>query len=116
MNEREYIRSKLAKFRKDDIIFTEHTEIRLLQRQLKREEIIENIINPSRLEYAIREEAKSLHEEKFDCYFGYSKTRCHRYVLAVNKKVIVVTAVKINRKWQRIAEKKLKSIRTLRRK
>tara|TARA_B100000315_G_scaffold230260_1_gene240519 strand:- start:160 stop:507 length:348 start_codon:yes stop_codon:yes gene_type:complete len=111
MNYKEYVISRLKKFDKKDIIFTDHSLIRIRQRQLDKDEIIENIINPRRLSYAIREKSASKAEEKFDCYFGYSKTLCHRYVMVIKDNVIIVTVVKINRRWQRIAEKKLKNTR-----
>ena len=44
-------------------------------------------------------------EEKYDCYFDYSNTQCQRYVLALSKRCEVCTVIKINRRWQRIAEK-----------
>ncbi len=108
MNYKDYVKEKLKLFHKEDIILSDHALIRIMQRQINSEEIIENIINPIRLEYAVKENAESPNEEKFDCYFGYSKTQCHRYVLVIKDKVIVVTAIKINRRWQRIIETKLK--------
>jgi len=108
MNYKDYVINKLSTFKKEDVILTDHTRIRIIQRQLKVEDIIENIINPKRLEYAIKDKAESPNEEKFDCYFGFSKSQCHRYVLVIKNKVIVVTAIKINRRWQKIVEKKLK--------
>lgn len=108
MNERQYVKGRLQTFRREDVIITPHARIRMTQRQVPEEEVIENIINPERLEAAIREEACSADEEKFDCYFGYNKTRCHRYILIITGGVVVVTVVKINRRWQHIVEKKLK--------
>jgi hypothetical protein len=109
MNYKDTVIEKLKLFSKEDIIISHHTRIRLCQRQISEQEIVENIINPRRLEYAVKEEAKNPGEEKFDCYFGYSKTLCHRYVLVIKDKVIVITIVRINRKWQIIAEKKMKN-------
>lgn len=88
-------------------MITHHALVRIIQRQINKDEIIENLINPEKLDYAIRE-SSSQKEEKFDCYFGYSKRLCHRYVIVIKHNVIVVTIVKIDRKWQEIAEKKLK--------
>lgn len=70
--------------------------------------LIDNIINPKRLDYAIREDVLSDDEEKFNCYFGYSKTQCHRYVIVIKANILVVTVIKINRRWQKIVETKLK--------
>jgi len=98
----------LLGFDKQSIVITNHALIRLRQRQIETEEVIENIINPKRLQYAIKQETEYPGEEKYDCYFNYSKRLCHRYVLVIKNKVIVVTVVKINRRWQEIAEKRLK--------
>jgi len=108
-NCKDHVVLRLKSYRRENIIFTDHVLIRLAQRQLNEEEIIANILNPLRLEYAIREEPERIDEEKFDCYFGYSNNLCHRYVLALKDDIIVVTAIKINRRWQIIAEKKLLS-------
>jgi len=109
MNYRDYVINRLKPFKRGDVIITYHALIRLAQRQVSEAEIVENVINPKRLEYAVKEAAASEGEEKFDCYFAYSRNRCHRYVIVIKDKVIVVTAVKIDRRWQRIAEKKLRS-------
>lgn len=109
MNYKDYVKERLKSFRKEDIIISDHALIRIVQRQINQEEIVENIINPVRLEYAVRDKAENKNEEKFDCYFGYSKTQCHRYVIVIKEKVIVVTVIKINRRWQRIVERKLKN-------
>ena len=41
-------------------------------------------------------------ESKYGCYFVYSKTHCHKYVLVLNRKTIIVTIISINRDWQRM--------------
>ncbi|MFH1682365.1 MAG: DUF4258 domain-containing protein [Candidatus Woesearchaeota archaeon] len=107
-NCRDYVVNKLKSYHKDQVIISEHARIRLIQRQIDPKEIIENIINPKRLDFAIKEEASSPDEEKFDCYFGYSKTQCHKYVLVLKDNIIVITAIKINRRWQRIVESKMR--------
>jgi len=107
-NDFNYIIEKLKHYQKDQIIISEHARIRAIQRQLDINEIIENIINPIRLRYAIKEEANSLSEEKFDCYFAYSKTQCHKYILVLKDNVVVITAIKINRRWQKIVENKMR--------
>jgi hypothetical protein len=66
---------------------------------------MENILNPVRLSYARKEPAARLGEEKFDCYFGYALTLCHRYVIVVNCRCVVCTVIKINRRWQHCVEK-----------
>ncbi len=108
VNYRAEVIDKLKRFNREDIIISDHALIRLKQRQISEAEIIENIINPKRLQYAIKQEPNHSGEEKFDRYFNYSKTQCHRYVIVIKNKVVVVTVVKVNRRWQKIVEKKLK--------
>lgn len=81
--------------------------IRIKQRQLDINEIKENIVNPIRLKFAIKQSSPRKGEEKYDCYFDYSKNLCHRYVIVIKDNIIVVTAIKINRKWQNIITKKM---------
>jgi hypothetical protein len=107
-NYKDYLLLKLSTFSKEDIIITTHAEIRMFQRQINKEEVINNILIPKRLKYALKENAEHEIEEKFDCYFEYSKTQCHRYVLVIKYNIIVVTIIKINRRWQRIVEQKLR--------
>ncbi len=108
MNFKNEIINKLKKYSKDKILITPHAQIRMFQRQIDEKEVIDNIINPVRLEYAIKEKSNYNNEEKFDCYFKYSKTQCHRYVLLLKNKVLIITVIKINRRWQKIVENKLK--------
>ena len=107
MNYKDYVKKRLKSFTRENIIITDHAMVRIIQRQIDKNEIIENLINPERLDYAIKEDS-SKKEEKFDCYFGYSRRLCHRYVIVIKNNVVVVTVVKIDRRWQEIAEKKLK--------
>jgi len=98
---------KLTSFSKNDIIISKHAMIRIKQRQIDIAEIKENIINPKRLRYAIKQTSHNKWEEKYDCYFDYSKNLCHRYVIVIKNNIIVVTAIKINKKWQNIISKKM---------
>ena len=41
-------------------------------------------------------------ERKFECYFAYSKNYCHKYILVINGKIIIVTIIDINRDWQKM--------------
>ncbi len=95
------LKERLKIYSRDQIIISNHAFIRMVQRQITEEEIIENILNPRRLEYVVEEDV-----DKFDCYFGYSKTLCHRYIIVLKNNLIVVTAIKINRRWQSAAERR----------
>jgi hypothetical protein len=103
-NYKDALVEKLKRYKKEDIILTYHAKAQAIFRGISLDEITENIINPQRLYFARKEDG----EEKYDCYFGYSKTQCHRYILALEAKCVVCTVIKINRRWQRIAEKNAK--------
>lgn len=105
MNAKDSLIKKLKGYSKKDIIFTTHAKVRAVQRGLDLEEVKDNIANPRRLVYAVKQEARKSGEHKFDCYFLYSKTLCHRYVLIINRRIIICTAIKINRRWQNVVEK-----------
>ncbi|GIW68047.1 MAG: hypothetical protein KatS3mg096_915 [Candidatus Parcubacteria bacterium] len=95
------LKKKLSKYKKSDIIITKHAELQAFIRNVDLEEVKENVINPVRLVYAKKQEAKYKKEEKYDCYFAYSKHLYHRYALTINRKIIIVTIIKINRDWQK---------------
>jgi len=101
----ENFKRKLSKYEKKDIIFTSHAEIRALGRGIDLEEVKENIIIPKRLVYIQEQSSNKLNEEKYECYFSYSKTYCHKYVLTLNGKVIIITIININRDWQKAIKK-----------
>ena len=95
------LKEKLTKYKKSDIIITAHAELQAFVRDVDLEEVKENVINPIKLVYAKKQEAKCKDEEKYDCYFAYSKHLYHRYALTINAKIIIVTIIKINRDWQK---------------
>ena len=96
---------KIKKYSKKDIIFTDHAIHQAIFRSLDFSEIKENLLNPEKLYFVIKQVANNLNEEKFDCYFIYSKTQCQRYVLILNSKCVICTVIKINRRWQQRFEK-----------
>jgi|SRR3989344_2028345 len=95
------LKEKLKSYKKEDIIFTEHSKLQAFIREVDLEEVKENVVNPTKLVYAKEQEAKYKNEEKYDCYFAYSKHLYHRYALTINRKIIIVTIIKINRDWQK---------------
>lgn len=106
----DYVFERLSSFNECDIVFSTHAQIRMKQRQIDASEVIKNIMNPTQLVYATKPRTKNDDDEnKFDCYFNHSKNQCHKYVLLIKDSVLVVTVIKINRRWQRIVEKKLKN-------
>jgi hypothetical protein len=103
--ELEELKNKLKKYRKEDITITHHAEWQALIRQIDLEEVKSNIINPEKLVFA-RLLEENAEKEKYDCYFSYSKHLYHRYLLTINRKVIIVTIIKVNRDWQKAIEGK----------
>ncbi len=95
-------KKRLSEYKKSDIIFTTHAEIRAIGRGIDLEEIKENIIHPEKLVYAKKTDAKYKNEERYECYFAYSKTYCHKYAITLNRKVIIITIININRDWQKM--------------
>ena len=107
-NRKDHVIEKLKKYTKDDIIMSTHGIKQTIIRPVSVEDITENLLNPKRLSYAFEEQAERAGEEKFLCYFRYSRRFCHCYVIVINAKVLVVTAYIINRRWQKEAEKHAK--------
>jgi hypothetical protein len=108
MNYKDELIEKLKKYTKDDIIMSTHAIRQTMIRPVTIENIIENLLNPKRLSYALKEPAERRGEEKFACYFGYSRRLCHCYIIVINAKVLVVTSYIINRRWQKEVEKHAK--------
>jgi len=104
----ENLRKKLQVYNKQDIIITDHASIQAEFRGISIEDVKENITNPKRLVFAEKQKTENPDDEKYDCYFAYNKTLCHRYISVLNRKVIIVTIIKINRDWQKIIESKKK--------
>ena|SRR3989304_4030225 len=97
----EKLKEMLGKYKKEDIIITKHAELQAFVREVDLEEVKENVVNPQKLVYAKEQEAKNKDEEKYDCYFAYSRRLYHRYAIVLNGKVLIVTIIKINRDWQK---------------
>lgn len=101
----EELKEKLRRYKREDIIFTDHALIRADFREIDLEEVKNNIIHPEKLVHAEEKEAEKSYERKYECYFAYSENLCHKYVLTINGKVIIVTIIVINRRWQRFIKK-----------
>jgi hypothetical protein len=107
MNHKDYLIGLLKKFqRKEDIEIDPHAMLRAGLRNIDLEEVKNNLLHPSkRLSFANRLEPETDGLEKFKCYFGYSKTQCHIYIIKTNNKITVKTLIKLNKRWQKKAEK-----------
>lgn len=102
------LKEKLRNYSRNDVIFSKHAKLRATQRKINLNEIIENVISPDKLLFAFQQKARASGEEKYVCYFILSNTLCHKYALIINKRIIICTAMKINRRWQRRTEKHAK--------
>ena len=80
-----YLKNILKSYSKEDIIFSNHAIIRIKQRQIDIKEIKHNLIYPDKLKFALKQYSYKKSEEKFDCYFDYSKNLCHRYIIVIKK-------------------------------
>ena len=65
----EELKKRLSKYKKEDIIITDHADLQALVRDITIDEVKENIIHPEKLVYARKEKAQKSKEEKYDCYF-----------------------------------------------
>ena len=101
----EFLRNQLSKYKKEDLIITDHAEIQALMREISIDEVKENIINPKKLSYYEEQQAQKPNERKYNCYFAYSKDFAHRYILILNRKLIISTIIKIDRDWQKTINK-----------
>ncbi len=110
MNYKDSVVEKLKNYTETQIIITEHAKFQACFRNIDLEEVKRNIQNPEKLYFAGKQEALHKNEERYDCYFGYSNTRCQRYVLVFNKNCVVCTVIKINRRWQKRVEKRYAKI------
>ena len=100
----EEIKKKFRTYKKEEIIITSHADMQAYVREIGIDEVKENIVNPEKLVYAREQKAKKPNEKKYDCYFAYSDNLFHRYAVILNRKVIIVTIIKVNRNWQRAVE------------
>ncbi len=107
MNCKGLLISLLKKYEKEeDIEIDPHAALRAGQRNIDLQDVKRNLLNPSRrLSFANRLTPEVDGLQKFKCYFGYSKTQCQIYIIKANDKLIVKTIIKLNKRWQKRAEK-----------
>ena len=101
----EEFKEKLKRYKREEIIFSYHARLRAEFREVNLEEIQGNILNPEKLVYFREVSAEKKNEKKYECYFAYNENLCHKYVLVLNGKVIIVTIIVINRRWQSMLRK-----------
>lgn len=99
--ELEEIRKKLKTYTEDDIMLKEHALLKCFQREITREMIIDNLLNPEKLIDFIEEKSKFIGESKFKLIFELSRNKVFIIIVTVNKRLNVITAVVRYRKWVR---------------
>lgn len=99
-------KEKLKKYKEKDIIVTDHARKQAEVRRIDIQQVIQNVLSPDKLVFAEQQPAKNKNEEKYNCYFAYAKDYYHRYILVVNGKLLIVTIIGINRRWQKAIEGK----------
>jgi hypothetical protein len=101
----EDFKKKLREYSSKDIVVTGHADIRALARGIDLEEVKRNICNPEKLVYVEKQDSRKDNLKRYGCYFAYSENYCHKYVIVLNGKVIIVTIININRNWQKVIGK-----------
>lgn len=102
------LKIKLSKYSTNDIVFTNHSLLRARFRKLDLEQIKKIILDPNKLVFIEKQNALYEKEEKYNCYYHYSKKSTLRTALVFNGKIIIVTLISIDKEWQRIIERRLK--------
>lgn len=102
------VTASLKRFKKEEIVFDDHARMQSAIRGIDREEVRQNLMDPSKMFFAREQEARGQNERKFDCYFGISKRWAHRYVIVINRKLLVITVIKVRKKWQKKVDKHAK--------
>ena len=95
----EDFKNRLRKYKKKDIIVTDHADLQAFSRRIDLEEVKENLLNPVKLVHFNREEEYP-NEERYECFFEYASNLYHKYAVVLNRKIIIVTVIVINRRWQ----------------
>ena len=98
------MKRKLKSYTEEQIILKEHTMIRCVQREITREMIIKQLLNPDNLIDIIGQEAKYAGEKKYKLVFELSRNKNFIIVISINKTINIVTVLIRYRKWIRPVE------------
>jgi hypothetical protein len=97
----EEMKKKLKNYTEEQIILKEHALIRCFQREITRELIFTNLLNPEKLIDIIEGESRYKEEKKFKLIFELSRNKSFIIVISFNKKLNIITSVIRYRKWIR---------------
>lgn len=98
------LKERLNTYKEKDIVITDHARKQAEVRNIDIHEVIRNITQPDKLVFAEEQPAKHKNESKYNCYFAYAENYYHRYILVLDGKVLIVTIIGINRRWQKAIE------------
>lgn len=94
------VRERLSRIDKEDIIITEYAKRRASWRYVNLQDVSNDLLGPTKLVWAEKQEIRG--EERFNCYFVYSKGMVFRYILIFeNGKVKIINIIKVKQRWQR---------------
>jgi hypothetical protein len=94
-----------------EIIFTKHAELRLVQRQIRKEDAVNDLRNPKSLKLIEKLQCERNDDEKYKLWFVPSKRVARVYVIVINtsqQRIIVKTVIKQRLDWQKKVEKNAK--------
>lgn len=105
----EEVKKKLRTCKKEDIIFNNlHFENMLLLREGSKEDVIKNVLNPSKLVYSYQEKGRKgdiIH----NLHFKISNTRIMKLPVIFGKKgLYIITYIMRYRAWQNMIKKEVK--------
>lgn len=95
------MKQKLKSFSKEKIIFKGHALERSIEREISKDFVVENILNPEKLIDFVEEPSKFPNEKKFKLVFEISRNRSLIVVAGINEFINVITIVIRYRKWFR---------------
>jgi len=98
------MKKKLRSYSEGHIILKEHALIRCVQREITKEMIIKQLLNPENLIDIIEQEAKYAEEKKYKLVFELSRNKSFIIVISINKAINIVTVLIRYRKWIRPIE------------
>jgi len=96
----EEFKDKLRKYKNSDILITDHADMQAFSRRIDINEVKNNILHPDKLVYFNKQEFGNAKDDRYECFFEYSKNMYHKYVVILNGKIIIVTIIAVNRGWQ----------------
>jgi len=110
-NSKAEVLNLLKNYKEERIVFPKTgIEEQLSNRSITKDQIIKNLIIPKNLVFAEKQERKfrGSIDIRYNCYFLFSKSKAHRYILSFGDKLKVITAIPLGRKTlNKISAKKI---------